>query len=187
MQTAEVCFFYHSPKKIVGLSMAICYDCGMAAEDYRVAAIVETLGAEFVNVDLGDTTEADGDPCEIVIGILIDSSPPFDDRRFPATRIIIDNNDDGLIQPGAGELVIEDSPQELVCVKFRVKEETCDEGESMIVVISADACAVTDIVPVGALVEQEVSCRAGELLQGLRAMGGKWHHTHCWVLFAVAR
>jgi hypothetical protein len=94
---ARVSFFYKSPEDFVpggpqfdqvqGLTMVVCYPCALqcreASFDTR-DTIVAAVRAEFVAVQC-DNSEADGDGCELVIGILVDSLPPFDGGTLPPT------------------------------------------------------------------------------------------------------
>ncbi len=74
--------------QIQGLSMSLCFDpthvsCRngtFSIED----TITEAVGAEFVSHHCENST-ADGDPGELVIGILVDALPPFDGQTFPPT------------------------------------------------------------------------------------------------------
>jgi hypothetical protein len=72
---------------IQGVSMAICYDltCVRCVGTYSLkGTITEAVGAEFVNVDCDDDS-SDGDPGEVVVGILVDALPPFDGKDLPPT------------------------------------------------------------------------------------------------------
>ena len=92
--TAEVGFFYTSLPSaeltgmIQGLSLAVTWPCAKASaipDGFSIAGtITETLGAEFVTWHV-DNAEGDGDGCELVVGILLDSIPPFEDQRYPVT------------------------------------------------------------------------------------------------------
>jgi len=96
--TAEVCFYYKSPEDnapghaqkdhIQGLSMALSYCCDVKArESIDIAGtIVEAVGAEFVSVQ-ADNDPADGDGCELIIGILVDALPPFEGATLPPTDV----------------------------------------------------------------------------------------------------
>ena len=92
---AEVCFFYKSPEDnapghpqfdhIQGLSMAVCYDCDLTCREgsFSVAGtIVDALKADFVTHQC-DNDPKDGDGCELIIGILVDTLPPFDGATLP--------------------------------------------------------------------------------------------------------
>lgn len=130
--SVTVCFSYRSTEKLMGLSMSIAFDCGdLEATDSEFVSIVDALDAEFEIVSLdNDPAAVDGDGCEIVVGLLIDSSPPFDARRLPATTVADPEDPDGC-----------PAPQEVVCVDFLVKADaTCEDcdGES-------DNCYVSPI------------------------------------------
>jgi hypothetical protein len=94
--TVAVCFFYRSvphgapgesrEDRIQGLSMAVCYDpeqvrCVEGTFDIS-GTVVQAVGAEFVNHHCENDAD-DGDPGELVIGILVDADPPFDGRTLP--------------------------------------------------------------------------------------------------------
>ena len=98
--TAEVCFFYKSPEDnapghaqfdhIQGFSMALTYCCDISArESFDITGtIVEAVGAEFVSVQ-ADNDSADGDGCELIIGVLVDALPPFDGATLPPTDTLM--------------------------------------------------------------------------------------------------
>jgi hypothetical protein len=72
---------------IQGLSMALRFDpkCILCDGTFSLAGTVtETVGAEFVNV-LCENELNDGDPGELIVGILVDALPPFDGRDLPPT------------------------------------------------------------------------------------------------------
>ena len=72
---------------IQGVSMAICFDpnCILCDETYSLAGtITEAVGAEFVNVHC-ENDLTDGDPGELIVGILVDALPPFDGQDLPPT------------------------------------------------------------------------------------------------------
>jgi hypothetical protein len=91
----QVGFWYKSPPgeipdadQIQALSIAACFDPGfiLCQETYSLAGtITETVGAEFVNLHC-ENSVTDGDPGEIVIGILVDALPPFDGQTLPPTN-----------------------------------------------------------------------------------------------------
>ena len=73
---------------IQGLSMAVCFDpnCITCKETFSLAGtITEAVGAEFVNVHC-ENSLADGDPGELIVGILVDALPPFDGQTLPSSR-----------------------------------------------------------------------------------------------------
>ncbi len=93
----EVCFFYKSPEdnapgheqfdQIQGLSMAVCYPCEFTCREgtFDVSGtIVEAVKADFISHQC-DNDPNDGDGCELIIGILVDSLPPFDGATLPPT------------------------------------------------------------------------------------------------------
>jgi len=95
--TVDVCFYYKSPEDnlpghpqfdhIQGLSMAVCYPCDLRCNEGTfdiTGTIVEAVNADFVSHQC-DNDPNDGDGCELIIGILIDSLPPFDGTTLPPT------------------------------------------------------------------------------------------------------
>jgi hypothetical protein len=95
--SVDICFYYKSPEdnapghqqfdQIQGLSMAVCYPCDLTCREgtFTVAGtIVEAVGADFISHQC-DNDPADGDGCELIIGILVDSLPPFDGATLPPT------------------------------------------------------------------------------------------------------
>lgn len=86
---AKVTFYYRSLVDAVqGISMAICTPCDAAPKEgtYDISGtIVEAVGAEYVNHQ-ADTDPNDGDGCELIVGILVDSLPPFEGGTLPATE-----------------------------------------------------------------------------------------------------
>lgn len=95
-----VCFFYKSPEDnvpghaqrdhIQGLSMALTYCCDVVAQEtFDISGtIVEAVGTEFVSVQ-ADNDPADGDGCELIIGILVDALPPFEGATLPPTDVLV--------------------------------------------------------------------------------------------------
>ncbi len=96
--TVKVAFYYRSlPKgtsgdtgedRIQALSMAICFSPQFVQcreESFSIeGSITEAVGAEFVRHHAENNAD-DGDPGELVIGILIDALPPFDGQTLPPT------------------------------------------------------------------------------------------------------
>jgi len=90
----EVCFYVKSPEDgesgnaqydhIQGFSMAVSYCSDVsAAESIDIeGTIVEAIGAEFVSIQV-DNDANDGDGHELIIGVLVDASPPFDGQSIP--------------------------------------------------------------------------------------------------------
>lgn len=94
-ERVEVDFYYRAPglglgdhrDQIQGLSIAVTHDCRLSAveDGFSITgSVLEEVGAEFVNIDY-DTSDADGDGCEFILGVLVDAEPPFDGRTLPAT------------------------------------------------------------------------------------------------------
>ncbi len=98
-EPVEFCFWYCSPEEnalgtgrfdqLQGLSMALTFDCRLRCVErsFRIPSnsITAALGAEFVSFHC-DNDPADGDGCEMVLGILVDALPPFDGRTLPPTN-----------------------------------------------------------------------------------------------------
>jgi hypothetical protein len=92
--TAEVNFWMKSPEDnilgahdtdhIQGFSMALSYDCSLQAHEVLdvTGTIVEAVGAEYVTAQ-ADNNPADGDGCELILGVLVDALPPFDGVTLP--------------------------------------------------------------------------------------------------------
>ena len=90
----EVCFYVKSPEDnasghaqfdhIQGFSMAVTYCSAVAATEWLdiEGTIVESVGAEVVSIQV-DNDENDGDGRELIIGVLVDASPPFDGQSIP--------------------------------------------------------------------------------------------------------
>jgi hypothetical protein len=97
----EVCYYLKSPEDnqpgsgqadhIQGFSMGIAFCCDTltAREIFDIeGTILEAVGAEFVSIQvdngMGTGPLEDGDPeCEIVIGVLLDTLPPFEGQTIP--------------------------------------------------------------------------------------------------------
>ncbi len=97
-EIVEVGLFYTSPEdgapgdiqldQIQGFSMAIAYDCGLRIEktSFRIPAESLLASADFVELH-SDNDPADGDGCELVFGVLLEASPPFDGVTLPPTSV----------------------------------------------------------------------------------------------------
>lgn len=87
-QVLEVCFFYTSEfLEIGGFQLGICYDCDLSFSGFSVSgSAVGAVGAEFVNYNI-DNDPNDGDGCEMVVGILLDVLPPFNQQTLPITSV----------------------------------------------------------------------------------------------------
>jgi len=87
--SVEVCFAVQAvednvvghaqPDHIQGFSMAVTFcDALTCNENLDISGtILEALGAEFVSIQC-DNDDGDGDGRELIIGVLIDATPPFD-------------------------------------------------------------------------------------------------------------
>ena len=110
-ESIELCFFYTDPTdNIQGLQMALCYgdDLTIVENSFTIeGTIVEEVGAEFINLNV-DNNPNDGDGNEIVIGILMDALPPFDNQMLPATSLpLLVGCVEALVSPNAacGEMI----------------------------------------------------------------------------------
>lgn len=90
----ELCLYLKSPEDnavghaqmdhVQGFSMAISHCCDITFQgDLDISGtILEAIGAEFISVQI-DSTEDDGDGCELIVGVLVDALPPFDGATIP--------------------------------------------------------------------------------------------------------
>ncbi len=115
-ENATVEFFYADPtSNLQGFSLALCFDCtlvGVEGSYSILGTVLVTLGAEFVSQDV-DNDPDDGDGCELIIGVLIDALPPFENQTLPPT----------LLPLKIGEFQFE-IPLDTPCTSFAV--EFCD-------------------------------------------------------------
>ena len=86
--TVQMCFFWSDPTdNLNGFQLAVCFDCELEFVEgtFDISdTILEAVGAEFVNHHV-DNDPNDGDGCELIVGILLDSTPPFDRQTVPPT------------------------------------------------------------------------------------------------------
>lgn len=86
--TVKLCFFWSDPDdNLDGFQLAVCFDCELEFVEGTIDitdTILEEVGAEFVNHHV-DNDPNDGDGCELVVGILLDATPPFDRQTVPPT------------------------------------------------------------------------------------------------------
>ncbi len=84
-EVAPVGFYYSDPSSnIQGFTIAVCYDDNLIGipGSFTVSFFLSVIGAEFLNVQVDNLTN-DGDGKELIIGILLDASPPFDGQTAP--------------------------------------------------------------------------------------------------------
>ncbi|MCA8960677.1 MAG: hypothetical protein KDC38_09200 [Planctomycetes bacterium] len=83
-QTIPVTFLVADPSDgLQGFQMGITFGCeAMATSLFEVTG--EASQAEFVDSNY-DNDPLDGDGCELVIGVLLDALPPFDDPLLPVS------------------------------------------------------------------------------------------------------
>ena len=85
----DVCLFYRSPPDgVQGLSLGVCYPCELQCREGSfdvTSTIVEAVEADFVSHQC-DNDPDDGDGCELIVGILVDSKPPFEGGTLPPTE-----------------------------------------------------------------------------------------------------
>lgn len=101
----EICLYYEDPTdNIQGFQMALCYDCDLLVVPGSfdiVGTIVEAVGAEFVSYNV-DNSSTDGDGCELVLGLLMDALPPFENQTLPSTATpLLVGCFDATVGPGA--------------------------------------------------------------------------------------
>jgi len=110
-QSAELCFFYSFPDPagdlIQGFQMALAYDCRLTCveDSFEVppGSILDDLEPDFVEFDCENDPD-DGDGCEIVFAVLVDSTPPFEPVSLPrTTRPILVGCVDLLLAGSVGE------------------------------------------------------------------------------------
>jgi hypothetical protein len=115
-QRAELCFWYRSPEDhavghaqqdhLQGLTMALAYDCRLTCieESFRIPedSVAHAIGVEFVTFDC-DSDPNDGDGCQLVLGILVDTEPPFDGRTLPPTEVPLKLACVDMLIPGESE------------------------------------------------------------------------------------
>jgi hypothetical protein len=91
---AGVCFYYTFPDPqgdlIQGLSMGLVHDCRMGCieESFTIPpeSILAAIEADFVSFHC-ESDPGDGDGCELVLGVLADSVPPFGGQSLPAAEV----------------------------------------------------------------------------------------------------
>ena len=97
-ERVEVFFYYNSPEDgipgaeqndhLQGFSMVFCYDCRLNCieESFRIPpeAITSVVEADFVEFQCDNDPE-DGDGCEMLLALLVDSLPPFRGETLPPT------------------------------------------------------------------------------------------------------
>jgi hypothetical protein len=98
-----VCLYYRAPEdnvsdesmqtdQIQGFSLSVCFDanCIECLGTFSIAGtILEAVGAEFIEVHCmngrDDTDPLGPRPGELIVGILVDAAPPFDQQELPPT------------------------------------------------------------------------------------------------------
>ncbi len=97
-QRTEVFFYYNSPEDgipgpeqndhLQGFSMVFCYDCRLNCieESFRIPpeAITSVISADFVEFQC-DNDPGDGDGCEMLLAVLVETVPPFRGDTLPPT------------------------------------------------------------------------------------------------------
>ena len=97
-ERVEVFFYYNSPEDgipgveqndhLQGFSMVFCYDCRLQCieESFRIPpeAITSVVQADFLEFQCDNDPE-DGDGCEMLLALLVDSLPPFGGETLPPT------------------------------------------------------------------------------------------------------
>ena len=87
-QTGKLAFRYtDEDDNIQGMTLTVCYDCDLTIQQGTLdlnGSIVEEVGAEFVNHQVDDDC-SDGETGELIIAILLDAMPPFENQTLPTT------------------------------------------------------------------------------------------------------
>lgn len=97
-ERVEVFFYYNSPEDgipgpeqndhLQGFSMVFCYDCRLNCieESFRIPpeAITSVVEPDFIEFQC-DNDPDDGDGCEMLLALLVDSAPPFGGETLPPT------------------------------------------------------------------------------------------------------
>lgn len=87
-ENVAIHFFYQEPVcHIQGYSLSLQFDCELVGLEGSFSVedtIVEAVGVEFVSQSV-DNDPADGDGCEMVLAVLLDTIPPFDGQTLPQT------------------------------------------------------------------------------------------------------
>ena len=86
-EVARVGLHYSDPSSnIQGFTITICHDPILTAipDSFELGSVFEVIGAEFVTVQIDDDVN-DGDGKELIIGILLDAIPPFENQTAPPT------------------------------------------------------------------------------------------------------
>jgi hypothetical protein len=96
-ETVPLCFFYQTPEPevpqdgIQGFSLSVEYDCQLECDEASVTTVGSILEDDAVQAEYFymqcDNDPDDGDGCEMVVGMLIDSEPPFDPRTLPGADV----------------------------------------------------------------------------------------------------
>ena len=85
---ATVGLFYSDPSSnIQGFTVTLCFDeglQGLPGTFTTAGTVLDVIGAEFVTEQV-DNDMNDGDGKELVLGILLDATPPFDGQTAPPT------------------------------------------------------------------------------------------------------
>ena len=99
-ERVEVFFYYNSPEDgipgpeqndhLQGFSMVFCYDCRLNCieESFRIPpeAITSVVSADFIEFQC-DNDPADGDGCEMLLAVLVETLPPFRGDTLPPTTL----------------------------------------------------------------------------------------------------
>ena len=91
--SVELCFWYRSPvdefsneDEIQGFTMALCYDCSFFCNEESIRfpadSIIAQIEPEFINFHC-DNDPLDGDGCEMILGVVVEATPPFEGRTLP--------------------------------------------------------------------------------------------------------
>ncbi|HIA26663.1 MAG TPA: hypothetical protein EYN79_00850 [Planctomycetes bacterium] len=91
-QTGKLAFRYSDEDgNIQGMTLTVCYDCDLTIQQGTLdlnGSIVEEVGAEFVNHQVDDDC-SDGETGELIIAILLDAVPPYENQTLPTTSELL--------------------------------------------------------------------------------------------------
>ena len=109
-ETARTCFWYtnsteHGSHHLQGFSMSMKFDCRLKCVDGSFHlppdSILNSMNSDYAEFQC-DNDPLDGDDCEIVFAVLLDTIPPFNNLALPPTE----------------------TPLKLACFDFRLPEDS---------------------------------------------------------------
>jgi hypothetical protein len=93
-EAARTCLWYSNPTEcgvhhLEGFSMSLKFDCELMCDEDSFSlspdSILDAMDADFVEFQC-DNDPFDGDGCEIIFAVLLDTLPPFDGIALPPTE-----------------------------------------------------------------------------------------------------